>query len=63
MEKCEKCGRQLKADEISLYFKLVDREAKSFLCIDCLAEKMKVTREMLEKKIEYFREIGCTLFP
>lgn len=63
MEKCEKCGRQLKADEISLYFKLVDREAKSFLCIDCLAKKMKVTREMLEKKIEYFREIGCTLFP
>ncbi|MCR5457162.1 MAG: hypothetical protein K6F14_03705 [Clostridiales bacterium] len=63
MEKCEKCGRQLKADEISLYFKLVDREAKNFLCIDCLAEKMKVTREMLEKKIEYFREIGCTLFP
>ena len=63
MEKCEKCGKQLKADEISLYFKLVDREAKNFLCIDCLAEKMKVTREMLEKKIEYFREIGCKLFP
>ena len=63
MEKCEKCGKQLKADEISLYFKLVDREAKNFLCIDCLAVKMKVTREMLEKKIEYFREIGCTLFP
>jgi biotin operon repressor len=62
MEKCEKCGRQLKVDEVSLYIKLVDREPKSFLCIDCLASKMKVTREMLEKKIEYFREIGCTLF-
>ena len=59
---CITCGRPLEKDEVALTRKLINRGATQYLCIDCLAQKFEVTREDLEKKIEEFRQMGCTLF-
>lgn len=59
---CITCGRPLEKDEVALTRKLINRGAMQYLCIDCLAKKFEVTREDLEKKIEEFRQMGCTLF-
>lgn len=60
---CKKCGAKLSNDDIAIYKKLVLRSADEFLCIDCLAEYFRVSREAIEEKIRYFRESGvCTLF-
>ena len=59
---CITCGRPLEKDEVALTKKLIYRGATQYLCIDCLAKKFEVTREDLEKKIEEFRQLGCTLF-
>lgn len=60
--RCKKCGRLLDRDEIGLHKKLFNRAAESFFCIDCCGEYFGVSRELLEKKIRQFREMGCTLF-
>lgn len=62
MNRCIKCGKELNGDDIGLTKKLINRGAEEFLCIDCLAEKFNCSRELLEKKIVQFREMGCTLF-
>ena len=59
---CITCGRPLEKDEVALTRKLINRGATQYLCIDCLAKKFEVTREDLERKIEEFRQMGCTLF-
>jgi len=43
--------------------KLIDRGAKEYLCLDCLAAFFSCDRELLLKKAEQFRKQGCTLFP
>ncbi len=62
MEYCKRCGREISADEIGLHKKLCGRGSQSFCCISCLSEHFKVSEEMLEEKIEQFREMGCSLF-
>ncbi|HEX3077395.1 MAG TPA: hypothetical protein VHQ24_11085 [Lachnospiraceae bacterium] len=63
MKNCRECGSVLKSDEIAIYLKLVTRNAKDFLCIDCLGKKLKCGREPIEERIKYYRESGnCTLF-
>lgn len=59
---CKKCSRELEADEIALYMKMINRGAEEFMCIDCLAAELSVSREYLEKRIVQFRRAGCTLF-
>lgn len=61
-EFCRRCGRELTADEIGATKKFVNRGSRVYYCLDCLAESFDVTRADLEKKIEYFRKMGCTLF-
>ncbi len=56
------CEKRLTADEIALYRKLIYRDAEEYLCKACLAKKMRVTEEDLDKKIAHFKKIGCTLF-
>lgn len=61
--KCYKCEETLTWDDIGIYMKMVSRDAREFLCMDCLAEKLGCQRTDLEKRIKYFRESGnCTLF-
>jgi uncharacterized protein YlaI len=59
---CQTCGREITRDEVGLTKKLVNRGATRYFCIDCLARHFQVTREDLERKIEEFRQMGCTLF-
>ncbi len=61
-EHCKKCGKELTPDEIGATKKLVNRGAAVYYCLDCLAEAFEITREDIEKKIVYFKEMGCTLF-
>ena len=58
-----KCGRGLTADEVGLHQKLMGRGSREFLCIDCLAAYIGCSTEVLKKKTEEFRAMGCMLFP
>ncbi|MFR6328142.1 MAG: hypothetical protein ACLUOI_04505 [Eisenbergiella sp.] len=40
----------------------MNRGSRSFLCKQCLAQKLDVTTEDIDKKIEQFKQQGCTLF-
>lgn len=62
MADCFSCNKQLSMDEIAIYKRLVDRGAGRCLCKECLAVKLGCETGIIEKKIEYFKEIGCTLF-
>lgn len=60
--KCKICGGKLKKDWIALHKKLLDMEAKEFLCINCLADTFGCDVEELNVKIDEFKEQGCQLF-
>ena len=59
---CQKCHNTLIPDEIAMTKKLINRGTTIYYCTDCLAEAFDVKREDIEAKIQYFKEIGCTLF-
>lgn len=62
-KKCYVCGKSpLTKDEIGLTKKIIDKKAKRFYCLPCLAEYLEVTEEELLAKIEEFKDEGCTLF-
>ena len=62
MPECRLCRAPLTRDEIGLTKKLVNRGCTECLCYACLAEHFDVTVEELRRKVEEFREMGCTLF-
>ena len=62
MAECKNCRRTLTSDEIGLTKKLINRGATEFYCIDCLADTFNCDIALLNKKIEQFRAMGCTLF-
>ena len=62
MEKCRKCGKDLKPLEIGATRKFINRGAEEYFCLSCLAAEFHVTEELLLEKIEHFRKQGCTLF-
>lgn len=57
---CEK--ENLNKNEIGLNKKLLNKNIKTFYCLDCLAEYLEVDTELLLTKIEEFKEQGCKLF-
>ncbi|MCH5251502.1 MAG: hypothetical protein J1F22_00890 [Lachnospiraceae bacterium] len=60
---CKYCGTRLTTDEKAIYMKLVCWTATEFLCLDCLGEKLECGREILEERIQYYRDSGnCVLF-
>lgn len=60
---CMECGNALTADDRGIYMKMVSRNADRFLCMDCLAVRLRCTREALEERVRYYRESGnCVLF-
>ena len=42
MASCMKCGSELSHDEIAIYKSLVNRGAKEYWCISCLASHKEV---------------------
>ena len=60
---CKICFKEkLTKDEIGATRLLIDKDAKEFFCIDCLADYLGCTVDELLEKIEEFKEEGCTLF-
>ena len=57
--KCKQCGRILTKDEIGLHKKLYNRGAASYFCS---SQYLDVPVTLLQKKIEEFKAMGCTLF-
>ena len=41
---------------------MVNRGARRFLCIDCLAAYYGTTVAAMEERIAHFRATGCSLF-
>ena len=62
MNCCKECEKLLDRDEIAIYRRLIYRDAEEYLCKTCLAKDLKVEKAEIEKKIEHFKSIGCTLF-
>lgn len=62
MEKCKNCSKELSNDEIGMTKKLINRASSEFYCMDCLAQIFKCDRQLLEKKLQQFRAMGCALF-
>lgn len=62
MSDCMHCGEHLTYNEIGAYKKFVNRGSRKFLCKGCLAGKLGVTAEEIDRKIEQFKLQGCTLF-
>ena len=62
IKNCSECGKVLSKDEIALNKKLIDKNVKEFLCLECLSERFGCEVEDLEIKIDEFKEQGCTLF-
>lgn len=61
-ECCISCGGVLTRDDIGMTKKLINRGAKQFYCIACLAAYFEVSEAEVRKKLDEFREMGCTLF-
>ena len=59
---CKRCGRLLTRDEIGLHKKMINRGAREYFCLDCLAAYFEASPARLREKIEQFRKDGCTLF-
>lgn len=60
---CYVCNKEnLSKNEIGLTKKLLNRNAKTYYCIDCLAHYLEVETMVLLEKIEEFKEQGCNLF-
>lgn len=62
MKNCVNCGRNLQKDEIALSKKMLGKNTKQFLCLDCLSDYLNTDQEILKEKIEQFKDEGCTLF-
>lgn len=60
---CKVCFKNnLSKDEIGATKKLIDRDAKEFFCLNCLANYLGCTVDELQEKIEEFKNEGCSLF-
>ena len=59
---CEECSKKINKTEKGLNKKLISKDTKQFLCINCLARYLHTTVEELEEKAKQFKEEGCTLF-
>lgn len=59
---CLQCGKGVTPDEIGLTKKLINRGTTQWLCYGCMAKHFEVPVELLHRKVEEFRAMGCTLF-
>lgn len=63
MDICKKCGSILTGDDVGLFKKFICRYAdRDFYCKYCIAEELKCTVELLDRKIAEYKASGCALF-
>ncbi len=62
MTGCQHCGKALSTNEIGISMRLLGRDGKHLLCRECLAKDLKIDPELIDKKIEQFKKLGCPLF-
>lgn len=62
MNGCMQCGRRLTYNDIGAHKKFINRGSREFFCKECLAGKLDITVEDIDRKIEQFKLQGCTLF-
>lgn len=62
MKVCTNCNKDLVKDEIAISKKMLGKNTKQYLCLDCLSKYLNTDIEILFEKIEQFKEEGCTLF-
>lgn len=62
MALCASCEKTLCFNDIGATKKFLGRSCSGYLCRNCLAAKLDVAPEVIEKKIEQFKLQGCTLF-
>ena len=59
---CAGCGNRVSVDAVAMNQKLLGMQLGRFFCISCLARRLDVETEYLEKLISRFKENGCTYF-
>ena len=62
MQACQCCSRTLSTNEIAISMRLLGRDGRVLFCRECLARELKASPELIDKKIEQFRSMGCPLF-
>ena len=62
MSYCCQCQKKLTFNEIGAHKKFINRGSREFLCKPCLAARLEITVEDIDRKIEQFKLQGCTLF-
>lgn len=61
--KCSKCSAEISSIDIGATKKFINRGAKEYFCLSCIADKYQLSLDFINKKIDGFRKQGCTLFP
>lgn len=59
---CAGCGKGASADEVALNQKLLGMQVGRFFCVSCLARRLDMETEYLEKLIVRFKKNGCAYF-
>jgi biotin operon repressor len=59
---CKNCNKKLIRDEIAIHLRLVNRSAKEYLCIPCLAKYFKCSEDDIHLRIKRLKDMGCRLF-
>ncbi|MBQ8495813.1 MAG: hypothetical protein IJ465_08675 [Clostridia bacterium] len=62
MSRCQQCEREMTTNELGISLRLMGRDGKILLCRECLAARLQVPPETIDKKIEQFKNQGCPLF-
>ena len=62
MKKCQQCSAPLSGDEIGLSLRLLGRDGDRLLCKSCLAKAFRVDTDVMDRKIQQYKEQGCPLF-
>lgn len=60
--RCFICESILDKNAIGLNKKLLDEKPTKYLCINCMANHLDVTVELLLEMIKDFKEQGCKMF-
>lgn len=62
MQLCNTCKTKVSKEDVALCKKLLGKKTRQFFCRKHLAELLDTDVESLTKKVEQFKEEGCTLF-